>query len=140
MVRKQGEACRWDGVEVYPYKENGTHFKAITRQTLFAGEGDLPVELRYFEIGPNGHSTCERHVHTHLVMVVKGGGSAMVGDTVTEIGDKDIVRVPEHTWHQFRAGDDGLGFLCIVAVDRDRPTRPESLDQLPESVRDHARL
>lgn len=141
MITKSDAPFRWEGVDVYPYKETGTHFRSITRQTLFGGEGDLPVELRYFEITDGGHSTLERHDHTHLVMIVRGGGNVLVGEDVREIFVNDVVRVPAWTWHQFQAHEGGdLGFLCVVAVERDRPTRPQSADELPEAARGFARL
>lgn len=128
MVRKS-EVFTWEGVDILPYKEDGTHFKSITRQTLFVGEDDLPVELRYFEIGPGGHSTLEKHQHQHKVMIIRGSGKVFVKDSVTEIGMNDLVHIPAWTWHQFRAvNDEPLGFLCIVANDRDRPTRPQPVD------------
>lgn len=126
MVKHHIGGNRWDGVDVHPYKEDGSHFKSITRQTLFAGAADLGVELRYFEVQAEGHSTLERHEHTHLVVVIEGCGQALVGDTVTDIGPNDVVHVPPMTWHQFRATKGcTLGFLCIVSAERDRPQRPD---------------
>lgn len=132
MVRHQQGEYRWEGVDVHPYKPEGNHFRDITRQTLWMGEGNLPVEFRYFEVGVGGHSTLERHDHQHTVMVIRGGGEVLVGDTVTRLGMFDLVHVPPMTWHQFRATtDEPLGFLCVVACDRDRPQRPED-DQVAE--------
>lgn len=129
MVRHTEGEFRWAGVEVLPYKETGSHFRSITRQTLFQGEGDLPVEFRYFEIAAGGHSTLERHAHRHAVMVVRGRGRVLVGDQVTPIGLHDLVHIPPMTWHQFRApADEPLGFLCVVACDRDRPQRPDEAE------------
>jgi mannose-6-phosphate isomerase-like protein (cupin superfamily) len=115
----------WDGIDVHPYKEDGTVFKSVTRQTLFGGGHDLPVELRYFEVAAGGHSTLERHEHAHLVMIIRGSGQVLVGDTLTELGTNDLVQIPPMTWHQFRAtkGEE-LGFLCVVSTERDRPQRP----------------
>jgi mannose-6-phosphate isomerase-like protein (cupin superfamily) len=125
MITKHSGDFKWDNVDVLPYKEDGNHFKSITRQVLFCGDGDLPVEFRYFEVGPGGHSTLEKHVHQHAVMIIRGKGTVMVGDQITEIGCQDIVHIPPLTWHQFKADrDDYLGFLCIVNHDRDRPQRP----------------
>jgi len=112
-------------VDLLPYKEDGTIFKSVTRQTLFDGGHDLPVQFRYFEVGQDGHSTLERHEHAHVVMVIRGGGHVLVGEEITEIGLHDIVQIPPMTWHQFRANrGEELGFLCIVAKERDRPQRP----------------
>lgn len=117
----------WDGVEVLPYKEDGTIFKSVTRQTLFHGIDALPVELRYFEVGVDGHSTLERHEHAHLVVINRGSGRVMVGNKITDVGLNDVVHVPPMTWHQFRATNgEPLGFLCVVSTERDRPQRPDS--------------
>lgn len=122
--------CRWAGVDVMPYKEDGgTHFRTISRQLLFPGTEAMPMEWRYFEVEADGYSTLERHGHVHVVMVLAGAGRVLVGDAVTEIGVHDVVHIPPMTWHQFRADrGDRLGFLCLVAVDRDRPQRPTDED------------
>jgi mannose-6-phosphate isomerase-like protein (cupin superfamily) len=138
MIQRQMGDYRWEGVDVHPYKEDGTHFKTITRQTLFKGENDLPVEFRYFEVGEGGHSTLERHQHSHVVMVIRGSGEVLVANEVFDIGTHDLVTIPPFTWHQFRAtkGEE-LGFLCIVSTTRDRPQRPgeEQLVELREADR-----
>ena len=117
---------RWNGLPVLNYKEEGSHFKAISRQVLFEGGPKLGAELRYFEIEPGGHSTLERHDHIHSVMVIRGQGQCLVGDAVHDIAMHDLVSVPTMTWHQFRATTaEPLGFLCLVNTDRDRPERPD---------------
>ncbi len=133
MVR-HSDNYTWEGVDIHPYKEEGgTHFQSIHRQTIFKGGDDLNVEFRYFEIQDGGHSTLERHNHTHLVMVVQGSGTCLVGDQISPISMHDVIRVPPMTWHQFRATEGTkLGFLCIVSVERDKPQRPGpvELDEL----------
>jgi hypothetical protein len=48
-----------------------------------------------------------------------------VGDKAYTINEHDLVNVPPMTWHQFHAAPDApLGFLCLVAADRDRPQLP----------------
>lgn len=125
MVVRQSEPFRWESIPVHPYKEEGTHFRAITRQTLLQVGGDMPVELRYFEMDEGGHSTLERHQHQHAVMIIRGKGQVLVDDQITEIGTNDLVHIPPMTWHQFRASlGEPLGFLCVVNCERDRPQRP----------------
>ena len=144
IIRHLGH-LRWDGVPVLDYKEDGTHFRAISRQVLFHGGPKLGAELRYFEIAPGGHSTLERHDHIHSVMVVRGRGHCLVGDAIHPIALHDLVYIPSMTWHQFRATtDEPLGFLCLVNAERDKPQRPDpaglaELNALP-AVRDFIRL
>ena len=131
MIR-QHKDFTWDGVDVHPYKEDSSIFKSVTRQTLFKGADALPVELRYFEVQADGHSTLERHEHLHVVVIIRGSGKVLVGDQVTEVGLNDMVHVPAMTWHQFRAtNNEPLGFLCVVTTERDKPQRPGA-DELTE--------
>jgi mannose-6-phosphate isomerase-like protein (cupin superfamily) len=136
-----GDSYRWESVDVLQYKAEGSApFKDVTRQVLFQ-EPELGYEWRYFEVGPGGHTTLERHEHVHSVMIVRGGGEALVGTSVYPIRQYDLFRVPAMTWHQFRAGDDEpMGFLCLVSSERDRPQLPseddlERLRQEPEVAR-----
>jgi quercetin dioxygenase-like cupin family protein len=116
---------RWDSVERLRYKEEGSApFKDITRQVLFS-QPDHAAELRYFEIAPGGYSTLERHRHTHAVLILRGRGSVKIGDVEYALQERDLVTVDPLNWHQFSAAPDGpLGFLCLVAKDRDRPQLP----------------
>lgn len=118
----------WDNVPVLAYKQGGP-YKGVTRQVLFDGEDSLPVQWRYFEVEPGGHSTLERHEHIHYVLILRGRGRCMVGGEISEIGEHDLVEVPRLAWHQFRASEDApLGFLCLVSATRDKPQLPAESD------------
>src|SRR3954465_9425523 len=125
LVRRHTGDFHWEGVEVLRYKDEGSApFKDVTRQVLFESAA-LPAALRYFEVAPGGHTTLERHEHVHAVMVIRGHGQCLVGDRAHEIGERDLVSVPAMPWPQFHAASDApLGFLCLVAADRDRPQLP----------------
>lgn len=123
--RPRPNRCAWENVDVKSYKPEGTHFRAITRQVLF--EEGLPAQLRYFEIGPGGYSSFEKHEHVHAVTVLHGAGKALVSEEVFDVVPYDLIYVPPLTWHQFYAGEDSpLGFLCLVDCQRDRPVRPSA--------------
>lgn len=125
LVRRHRGDFQWDAVEVLRYKQDGAApFKDVTRQVLFDSV-DPPAQLRYFEVAPGGWTTLERHEHVHAVMVIRGSGQCLVGDKAYDVGTHDLVSVPPMTWHQFRAGPgEPLGFLCLVASERDRPQLP----------------
>ncbi|GAA3797031.1 cupin domain-containing protein [Cellulomonas soli] len=134
----QSEPFRWDGVDELVYKESDSTFRDVTRRVLAGAEAGQGVELRYFEVGPGGHSTLEHHGHTHVVVPIRGRGRALVGTEVVDLAPHDVVQVPAWTWHQFRAADDEpLGFLCLVTTERDRPVRPDA-DQLAQLRADPA--
>ncbi|RIK96150.1 MAG: cupin domain-containing protein [Burkholderiales bacterium] len=127
-LRRRTAPARWEGVTLAPYKDAGSApFRDITRQLLF-DEADLGCELRYFEIAPGGHSTLERHQHRHAVLVLRGRGRCLVGDRIHEIAEHDLVSIDPQTWHQFRADDQPLGFLCLVNRERDRPHLPDEAE------------
>jgi mannose-6-phosphate isomerase-like protein (cupin superfamily) len=136
--RKARDDYRWEGVDQLPYKEDDRAlFKSITRQVLFT-DPDLAGELRYFDVAPDGFSTLERHEHMHAVLILRGRGHCLVGDTVRLIGTHDLITVPAMTWHQFRATrGEPLGFLCMVNATRDKPQLP-SRDDLGKLAADPA--
>ena len=126
LVRKHSGAFQWEGVDVLRYKQEGSApFREVTRQVLF-DTANPPAQLRYFEVAPGGFTTLERHEHVHSVMVLRGKGKCLVGEQAFDIGTHDLVNVPPMTWHQFHASaGEPLGFLCLVAADRDRPQLPD---------------
>jgi len=130
VIRAKGYT--WENVPVREYKNEGNHYKDITRQTILGeGEGEEAVNsiTRYFEIQPGGHSTLERHEHTHTVVIIRGAGEVILEDRVEPVALHDVVYIAPDTFHQFHAtGDEPLGFLCIVDRIRDRPRLPEAED------------
>jgi quercetin dioxygenase-like cupin family protein len=125
----QDEPHRWRNIEelVYKDEDGDATFKDVTRRVLFGEDHHDGMEVRYFEVDAGGHTTLEKHEHTHLVIPIKGKGACLVGDEVLPLAIHDLVYVPSWAWHQFRAAEDEpLGFLCLVKVERDRPTLPTS--------------
>lgn len=131
FVRRHTRDYHWEGVDVLQYKQEGSApFKDVTRQVLFEGES-LPVQMRYFEVAPGGWTTLERHEHVHNVMVIRGRGRCLIGDQPYALALNDLVSVPPMTWHQFlAASDEPLGFVCLVAAQRDRPRLPDEEELL----------
>ncbi|MCA3425201.1 MAG: cupin domain-containing protein [Roseomonas sp.] len=138
MTVRRFNAFGWENVPVLSYKEGGP-YKDVTRQILFEGAETLPVQWRYFEVQPGGHSTLERHEHIHWVLILRGRGACLVGDEISAIAEHDLVEIGAMQWHQFRAAEDApLGFLCLVAAERDRPQLPDADDLA--ALRQHAKI
>lgn len=134
MIKKfQKNKNTWDNVTTHIYKKNPDIFKDVTRQVLFDGAFDLPIQFRYFQVEKGGYSSLEHHEHTHFVVIYKGAGHVLLGNGVYEVSEGDCITIDSWQWHQFRA-DKGsiLGFFCIVNVERDRPSYPskDELDNL----------
>ncbi len=123
------DGFQWQDVATRAYKDGDGPYQGVTRQVLFEGEPELPVEWRYFEVAPGGHSTLERHEHLHFVMIGRGAGEALIDGALRALKPFDLIRVPSLSWHQFRAAPDApLGFFCLVAAARDRPQLPRPDD------------
>lgn len=116
----------WNGVEPKKYKTKGSNFKSVTRYSLLDDETSaLNTHTRYFEIESDGYSSLEMHRHPHSVIVLKGSGTVILDNQVSEINTHDVIYIAPETIHQFQA-DRGkvLGFLCIVDRYRDKPVIP----------------
>ncbi len=130
MIRKFDPAAfRWEGIEPHIYKEDPSVFLGVTKQILFENEGDLPIQFRYFEVEPGGRTSLEHHAHMHMVVIFRGSGHALLGREVREVAAGDLITIPGWDFHQFKA-DKGetLGFFCLVAAERDKPTYPTEAD------------
>jgi len=129
-------AFRWDGVQLEEYKlHKGEHpgegWRDITRQVVAGRHGEpCAFRVRYFEVGPGGHSSLEKHTHIHIVITLRGRGRVIIGDNAYETQPFDVMYVPPDTPHQFvNDAEEPFGFLCVVDADRDRP-RPLSPEEL----------
>jgi quercetin dioxygenase-like cupin family protein len=128
----------WEGITPQRYKAISASWRNVARHKLSVDAGPaLTFEVRYFEIGPGGFSSCEFHQHEHVVICLRGCGRVILSGKLrsstevltTESRGKsitlrpfDLVYIAPHDVHQFRCdGDEPFGFLCIVNRDRDRP-------------------
>ncbi len=118
---------RWDGREPMAYKTTEElPFRNVSRTELIGSTGEQTAfDLRYFEIGPGGHSSLEKHVHTHVVIGVRGTGTLVSGEKQIQIQPFDVAYVPPLRVHQLtNTSTEPFGFFCIVDHDRDRPQQP----------------
>lgn len=139
VVRATNEG--WEGVDPAGYTAD-VPSTGVTRHTIVGtrksdpGEAGPRMELRYFEVQPGAASRLEKHEHEHYVIVHRGLGYAVIGDTATEIGPNDVIYVGPLELHQFvNRGDEPFGFFCFVDTCRDfsqAPT-PEELARLEAS-------
>jgi len=130
----------WSGVEHEGYVP-GTRTNVV-RHTLIggrkdaAGEAGPSNEVRYFALPPGTVSRLEKHEHEHFVIVGEGIGHAIVGDTVREVRQHDVVYVGPLVPHQFvNRGDATFGFFCMVTAERDisQELSAEELERLMAS-------
>jgi mannose-6-phosphate isomerase-like protein (cupin superfamily) len=108
-------------MELLPYKDRPGTFESVTRRNMFKPENSN-YEVRYFEVGPEGYTSFEKHEHEHCVVVLRGEGKVRLGDEWSDVSLNDTVYVGPMVPHQFRnTGVEPFGILCVVDKDRDRP-------------------
>lgn len=93
-------------------------------------DGAPNFALRCFQIEAGGHSPRHSHDYEHEVFVVSGSGGVLLEGKERPLRAGDVVYVPADEEHQFRAGEEGLRFLCLVPVNRNcgEPTPGASRD------------
>lgn len=104
----------WEGVSLGHYASDGIKGASV-RWLIGPAENAPNFAMRYFEIEPGGRSALDQHAHDHGVMILRGRGIVQLGEEEFEIGFGDVVYIPPDEVHQFTAaGDEPLGFLCII--------------------------
>ncbi len=121
----------WSGRPSSAYKDardlaGDLAFKGVRRVELVGGFGERSrTDLRYFEIGPGGYSSLEKHVHSHIVIGARGRGVLVLGDRREALSPMDVACIGPLEAHQLRnETTEPFGFFCIVDHDRDRPGTP----------------
>jgi mannose-6-phosphate isomerase-like protein (cupin superfamily) len=122
----------WEDVEPAGYTAQAAE-TGVARHTIVGSRKTDPsepgprMELRYFEVAPGAASRLEKHEHEHYVIVRRGLGYAVIGDTASEVGPDDVVYVGPLELHQFvNRGDEPFGFYCFVDTCRDFSQQPSS--------------
>ena len=120
----------WAGRASSPYKDaSDLAFRGVRRVELVGRFGERTrCDVRYFEVEPGGYTSLEQHVHTHVVIGVRGEGILRLGDREMPLGPLDLATVRPLETHQLRNRTDRpFGFFCVVDRERDRPFRPAGL-------------
>jgi quercetin dioxygenase-like cupin family protein len=113
----------WNHIVPADYKPTDDTWAGVSRRVFVGETGESPkFHLRYFEVEPGGYTTLEQHMHEHVVTVMRGTGTAVVGCKEFEMSFGDVLYVSPDDPHQFKnEGSEPFGFLCIVNAERDRP-------------------
>jgi quercetin dioxygenase-like cupin family protein len=91
----------------------------VTMSVMVGQEDNAPTfAMRHILVEPGGHSPRHSHDYEHEVYVVKGEGTVLLDGEYRPIRAGDVVFVPADEEHQFKAGQSGLSFLCLVPVTR----------------------
>jgi mannose-6-phosphate isomerase-like protein (cupin superfamily) len=123
----------WEGVEIQGYGPGAA--VGVARHTIVgerkanATDPGPGTEVRYFEVQPGACTRLEKHEHEHYVIVQRGYGLVVLGESVSEIGPGDVIYVGPLELHQFlNRADEPFGFFCIVDACRDFVQEPSAED------------
>lgn len=106
-----------DKIEMLPMAMEGA--SGIDMAIMVGRDDAAPnFSMRQFKVVPGGHSPLHSHDYEHEVFVLDGSGEVLLEGEYRQITKGDVVFIPAEEEHQFRAGDDGLRFLCFVPVER----------------------
>ncbi|MDN5864465.1 MAG: RuBisCO large subunit C-terminal-like domain-containing protein [Gammaproteobacteria bacterium] len=118
---------RWQGRDDQVYKTTQElGFRGVRRVELVGRHGEeAGFELRYFELEPDGYTSLEKHVHTHVLIGARGEGVLVAGEARQILEPNDVAYVAPLEVHQLRnESGEPFGFYCIVDRERDRPMPP----------------
>lgn len=128
---------QWESVERKKYKDDTSCYKGVHRYALLGESEDeqaLNFQTRYFEVEAGGYTSFEYHRHPHSVIIIRGRGTVILGDSLHDISLHDVVFIAPETLHQFHADrGEPLGFICVVDRYRDRPSLPDD-DELKNRI------
>ncbi len=117
---------QWRGRTSTPYKDGGDEsFRGVRRVELVGRFGERTgSDLRYFEVEPGGHTSHEKHVHTHIIIGARGEGRLVVEGEEVVIRPFDVAHIGPLEAHQLRnETEHPFGFFCVVDHERDRPMK-----------------
>lgn len=93
--------------------------KGVTMAVMVGRADGAPnFALRSFRVEPGGHSPRHSHDYEHEVFIAEGAGEVLLEGSYRPIRQGDVIYVPADQEHQFRAGPQGMRFLCLVPVTR----------------------
>jgi ribulose-bisphosphate carboxylase large chain len=117
----------WSDRRSRAYKSsNELSYTDVRRVELIGKNGErADFDLRYFEIAPGGHTSLEKHLHTHVIIGARGSGILQINGVDQRFNTMDVAYVQPLEVHQLcNNSDSDFGFFCIVDRERDRPMRP----------------
>ncbi len=85
------------------------------RVALSARDGELSMAMRFFEVGPGGHTPLHRHPYEHEIFVLEGAGTVWRDGREVALKPGDVLFIPADEQHQFKnAGNQPFKFMCLI--------------------------
>ncbi len=78
------------------------------------GEGAVNFFMRLFRVAPGGYTPFHEHPWEHEVFVTRGSGQIQCEPESVPLAPGAAVFVPAGERHRFRAGGEGMDFICCI--------------------------
>lgn len=94
--------------------------QGTTMQVLISAEEAPNFAFRKFVMEPNGGMPKHTNLVEHEQYVLQGSGTIMIGDEMFQVSAGDAVYIPANVSHSYKAGKDGMEFICVVPNKEDK--------------------
>ena len=104
--------------EVSPADLSGeTDIRGVELLPMITEKDGAPnFAMRLFRVAPEGHTPFHTHPWEHEVFVVRGSGDIVEEGGIRPLKPGTAVYVPAGEPHRFRAGPEGMDFICCVPL------------------------
>ncbi|MFW2373717.1 MAG: cupin domain-containing protein [Gammaproteobacteria bacterium] len=94
--------------------------QGTSMQVLVSSEEAPNFAFRKFVMAPHGGMPRHRNLVEHEQYVLQGSGIIEIAGEAYEVSAGDSVYIPGQVPHSYKAGKDGLEFICVVPNKADR--------------------
>ena len=92
-----------------------------TSMQVLIGPGEAPnFAFRKFVMEPHGGMPKHTNLVEHEQYVLSGSGIVEIAGEAFEVSAGDSVYIPSQVPHSYKAGEDGLEFICVVPNKEDK--------------------
>ena len=85
-----------------------------TMQILIASEEAPNFAFRKFVMEPYGGMPKHTNLVEHEQYILRGSGTIEIAGEAFEVSEGDSLYIPSQVPHSYKAGKDGLEFICVV--------------------------
>ncbi|MFA4966263.1 MAG: cupin domain-containing protein [Thermoleophilia bacterium] len=116
-MAKRKVVGKLDDAPAWPVAGEGVA-EVVKRVLVSPAEGWEGWVMRFFEVGPGGHTPRHTHAWPHINFVASGSGRLYLDGEDHALSAGSYAYVPGGDEHQFiNGGEEPLAFICIVPVE-----------------------
>jgi quercetin dioxygenase-like cupin family protein len=94
--------------------------QGTTMQVLIGSDEAPNFAFRKFVMEPQGGMPEHTNLVEHEQYVLRGSGTIRIGGETFQVSEGDSLLIPAQVPHSYKAGEDGLEFICVVPNKEDK--------------------